>query len=342
MRIFHHRDTENTEKKIIYLVKPTIIAVLLLFLTAGMVFGRMQASLGGAPDSLLMGDPMELRLTLTPPGPGMLLPDWRENLGKFELLEPPDTSALKNFRSGPVVIHLKATCYEPGEQTLGPITLRWQATEGPVVSGQTASFPVHVMGVASESVLAQADTAQKPYKLLEPNRLKKLGISFAEAVPWILGLLIAAAAVWALFWYLRKRKKRVHAAEAPVVPPRPPHEIALEALDRLRDQRLFQAGRLKEYYTALTEILRRYVEGRFFIPALESTSFQLLRDIEPKVDDANLRLMLENLLADADLAKFAKNQPDETTCQRDLEKGYIFVQKTTPQTRLLATEGEAA
>jgi hypothetical protein len=303
---------------------------------------QMPAALGGAPDSLLMGDQMELRLTFTPPGPGTLLPDWRESLGSFELLAPPDTSALQGYRGGPVVLNLKATCYEPGDQTLGPVTVNWVIPDGQTVSGQTAGFTVHVRGVVPESQLAQADTAQKPHQLLDPNRVKKLGLSLADLLPWIIGVVIAAAVVYALLWYFKKRRRKALEAEAPQEPPRPPHEIAIEALDALRDRRLYQAGRLKEYYTELTDILRHYVEGRFTIPALESTSFQLLRDLEPKVNDANLRLLLENLLSDADLAKFAKNQPDETTCQRDLEKGYVFVQKTTPQAPLLTPKGEAA
>jgi hypothetical protein len=310
---------------------------------ANLTFAQMQASLGGAPDTLLMGNPMDLRLTFTPPGPGRLLPNWTESLDKFDLLVPPDTSALKNPTGGPVVINLKATCYEPGDQTLGPVKMHWLAADGKTISGETASFKVHVKGVVPQEELAKADTVQKPVKLLEPNRIKKLGLSFADLVPWILAILIGAGLIWGLVWYLKKRRRQAEEITAPAIPPRPAHEVALEALDRLRDQQLYQAGRLKEYYSILTEILRRYIEARWEIPAMESTSFQLLRDVEPKIGDANLRLLLENLLSDADLAKFAKNQPDEVTCQRDLEKGYILVQKTTPVApSILAPEGEAA
>lgn len=316
--------------------------MLILLIIVSPSFAQMQATLEGAPDSLLIGDSVDLRLTITPPGPGKLLSDWQAHLGAFELLAPPDTSALKMAAGGPLVIKLKVTCYETGEQLLGPITVHWALPDGLVDSAQTLSYPVQVRGVVPKTELAQVDSAQKPVKLLEPNRVKKLGLSLADVLPWILALLIAAAVVWALRWYLKKRKSRVKEAEKPEAPPRPPHEIALEALDALRDKRLYQAGHKKEYYTELTEILRRYIEGRWEIPALESTSFQLMCDLESRISDANLRLVLENLLADADLAKFAKGEPDEVTCQRDLEKGYIFVQKTTPQTRLLSTKEEAA
>jgi hypothetical protein len=321
------------------------LAMTLVFVAALAVTSQaqMQASLGGAPDSLLMGDAMDLRLTFTPPGPGRLPPGWADSLGKFELLAPPDTSALKNPTGGPLVINLKATCYEPGDQTLGPVTMHWLAADGKTISGETASFKIHIKGVVPQAELAKADTVQKPVKLLEPNRVKKLGLSFADLVPWIISILIAAGLVWGLLWYMKRRKRQTTEVIAPAIPLRPAHEIALEALDRLRDKKLFQAGRLKEYYSLLTEILRRYIEARWEIPAMESTSFQLLRDVEPKINDANLRLLLENLLSDADLAKFAKNQPDADTCQRDLEKGYILVQKTTPVApSILAPEGEAA
>ena len=75
---------------------------------------------------------------------------------------------------------------------------------------------------------------------------------------------------------------------------------------------------------------------------MESTSFQLLRDTEIILTDQNLRALLANLLEDADLAKFAKQQPDEEICQRDLEKTYVFVRKTMPQPAPLLTEGAAA
>jgi len=310
---------------------PLILALLLL---ASVAKAQLNVTLEGVPDSLRVGDPMNFRLKITaPPGGHLQLSRWEDAQDQFDLLTPPDTSALQKQPSGePVGVGFKATCYEAGEQVLQPISVRWISPDGARVdSAQTEPVIIHVQGVVPDSILALADTTQKPYKLLQPNRIKKLGVSLAEILPWILVILAAAGAFFLLRWWLQNRRKKVAVVAQVVTPPRPAHEIALEELDRLRDQRLYQAGRVKDYYVALSEIIRRYIEAQFKIPAMESTSFQLLRDVEAAIRDGNLRSVLQNLLEDADLAKFAKHQPDEEICQRDLERAYVLVRKTMPQ-----------
>lgn len=313
-------------------------------LTASAGEAAFRVTLMPAADTLRLGDVLPLELTLEPPAPGrLLLPDFSRNIEPFEVLAPPDTSALQGTIEGTLHLNLKITSFEAGDQILPPLTFIWVSSDGCVRDTvETEPILLYVRGVVSDSVLAAADTSTKPVALLQPNRIKKLGFALSEFIPWIL-ILLAAAGGFLLVKYLWKRRKRRTSTEAPPAPPRPAHESALEALDRLRDRRLFQSGRIKEYYSELSEIIRRYIEARFGIPALESTSFQLLRDIEAVIHDGNLRGVLESLLEDADLAKFAKHQPDETVCQRDLEKGYIFVQKTkpTPQSVFAAAE-EAA
>jgi hypothetical protein len=289
---------------------------------------------------------MDVRLTISAPAGGRIqLPKWDEALDKFELLTSPDTAAFGRTTIGaPLTLGLKTTCYEGGEQVFQPISVRWISVDGSRLdSAQTDPIIVFVRGVVPDSILALADTTQKPYKLLQPNRIRKLGVSLAEIVPWILLAAIAAGLFYLVRWWLRRRKRKAEvAAEIAATPPRPAHEVALESLDRLRDEQLYQDGKIKEYYIRLSEIVRLYIEGRYQIPAMESTSFQLLRDTEAVLTDQNLRAVLANLLEDADLAKFAKQRPNEETCQRDLEKAYVFVRKTTPQPAPLLTQGEAA
>jgi hypothetical protein len=323
--------------------------VLLLICVTGVTWGQLRVSLEGAPDSLQVGDQVDLRLKIVIPGSGrLLLQDLAQALDKFDLLAPPDTNALKRITLGqPLILALKVTCYEAGEQVLKPIPVVWISADGAQKdSAASEPFIVHVKGVLPDSVLARADTTAKPFKLLAPNRVKKLGVAFSEILPWIIAALAAVGLLVLVRWWLRKRRsKAAEVVEEVAAPPRPAHEIALEELDHLRDARIYQSGRIKEYYVALSEITRRYIEARYDVPAMESTSFQLRQDVESRISDANLRLLLENLLEDADLAKFAKHKPDEEICQRDLEKGYIFVRKTMPPPPSIivaAPAGEAA
>ena len=59
-------------------------------------------------------------------------------------------------------------------------------------------------------------------------------------------------------------------------PKLPPHEQALKELDAIKQQKLWQQGRSKEYYTLITETLRRYMVDRFGINAMEMTSDEIL------------------------------------------------------------------
>lgn len=303
----------------------------------------LKVNLEGVPDTLRIGEPVNVQLNVSSPPEGyILLPDWKETLEKFELLAPPDTSGLSRHGEGQLpFVKLKLTCYETGEQVFQPIPVRWVSIDGTASdSVETDPIIVYVQGLVPDSILAMADTTQQPHHLLQPNRRWKLPVSFAEIFPWILIILGSIGVFLLIRWLVRRRKKKAELVET-AIPVRPPHEIALEALDALRDRRLYQTGDIKAYYSELSEIIRRYIEARFDVPALESTSFQLLRVIESHLKDKKLYLILETVLSDADLAKFAKHQPDEETCRKDLGHAYVLVNQTTRQAGLLETE-EAA
>ena len=321
-----------------------LAAILLVgFFFCGSADADLNASLEVSGDSLRIGDELEMQLEVEMPTEGqLLLPDWQKALDPFELLAPPDTSVFQvsdNHRQ--LQLHLRTTCYSAGAQVVQPLELRWISDDGTVVdSTETEPQVVLVQGVIPDSILAMADTSSQPYHFLQPNRRLKLSYSFAEVAFWIF-IALAAAGVTVLVWWLLHRRKRV-IEEAEIGPPqRPAHEIALEELDKLRDKRLYQAGHVKLYYSGLSDIIRRYFEARYEVPAMESTSFQLLRDMETHLTDQNLVSVLGTLLTDADLAKFAKHQPDAQTCQRDLENAYVLVNKTKPKPKPLLTE-EAA
>ncbi len=319
------------------------VLLFLPFLLYGSARAELQVTLEGVSDSLRSGDQLNLRLSIEASADGhILFPDWQEAVVPFELLAQPDTTVL--FTEGGVrrlQIELLTTCYRAGDHVLQPISVHWISEDGLLTdSVETEPYIIYVEGLVPDSILAVADTTAQPHHLLQQNRTRKLPYSFAEIAPWVLVVLGTAGLFFFVRWLIRRRRK-VSAEVDSGPPPRPAHEIAFEELDKLRDRRLFQAGRIKEYYVELSEIIRRYVEGRFNVPAMESTSFQLLHDVDPYFSDRNLLSVLENLLSNADLAKFAKYSPDTSTCQEDLERAYHLVEKTKPRPQPILSE-EAA
>lgn len=142
---------------------------------------------------------------------------------------------------------------------------------------------------------------------------------------WVVMLLLLVLAVW-LAW--RRWKRRPEAAPvAPAAPPRPAHEIALEALARIEASDLLATGRVKEYHIEVSEVLRRYVEARFDVTALEMTTWEVLAGLEKAGVDADFRDGLRGFLDQCDLVKFAKVRPDGSRSRAVLTMGRELVER---------------
>lgn len=157
-------------------------------------------------------------------------------------------------------------------------------------------------------------------------------VSFSEILPWLGGglggLLISGLIIWLLVRYLKKKRDPQGAFSTPQ---EPAHVIAFRELDLLKEQKIWTMGMVKEYYSRLTEITRRYIERQYDIPAMESTTEEILHAFSrTNRDDSLLDEMLKELLELADLVKFAKEDPLPVDNQTNLTNAYIFVQKTFP------------
>lgn len=142
-------------------------------------------------------------------------------------------------------------------------------------------------------------------------------------------LLLLAAFVWALRRYLRERGKRLSDLFRPT-PPEPPHVVAIKALEALHHQKLWQNNRHKLYYSALTDILRTYLAGRWGVGAMEMTSEEIIEAMRPIELPDKARMDLTAILRDADLVKFAKFTPENEQNETDYQKAYYFVEETKP------------
>lgn len=153
-------------------------------------------------------------------------------------------------------------------------------------------------------------------------------LTFSELLPYFgygLGGLIILAGI---IFLLRKRKNQPGVFRK-MVRKIPPHEMAFKELDKLKEDKLWQNGKVKEYYVSLSEIIRKYIDGRYDIPALEFVTEEIMRDIKQKqIEDEYLLDMLENLLRTADMAKFAKEDPLPAENQTNMNNAYLFVEKT--------------
>lgn len=131
---------------------------------------------------------------------------------------------------------------------------------------------------------------------------------------------------WLIYRYTRRRKQ-----ECPkVVILRPADVVALEQLDFISSKKLWQAGRVKEYYTQLTDVVREYIARRFGVSSTEQTSNATLAEMRPLLkNNQGLYQQLHDMLTLADLVKFAKWQPTDEENGQVLRDAYDFVKETT-------------
>ena len=139
--------------------------------------------------------------------------------------------------------------------------------------------------------------------------------------------LLAVAIAFMLWRWLARRKSAI---QAPPAPPRPPHDIALENLDKLKRENLYEKGQRQEFFTRVSEIMRTYLEGRYATPALERTTLELKKQFTGAYEKAETRRALFDLLETCDLVKFAKKQPGIQDANKTLDAAIKWVEITMP------------
>ena len=155
-------------------------------------------------------------------------------------------------------------------------------------------------------------------------------ITFSEVLPWFLGGLGIILMGLLVFYYIKKRKSAQPVFKIRSKPKLPAHIIALNDLEELRMQKMWQSGKVKEYYTAMTDIVRLYIEERFEISAVEMTTEEILKDLRNENLDSEIQNKLGQTLVLADLVKFAKETPLPLDNDNCLTYSVDFVQNTIP------------
>ncbi len=139
----------------------------------------------------------------------------------------------------------------------------------------------------------------------------------------ILLLLVILGAI--IYLIIKKNRKGYFFTPPPVLPA---HTRALKSLDKIKTEKIWQQERYKEFYTQLTDVLRRYIFERFGVNSLEMTSAEILNIIRTKTEDVSVYENLKQVLTIADLVKFAKHKPITNENDLTLMNSYFFVKQT--------------
>ena len=152
---------------------------------------------------------------------------------------------------------------------------------------------------------------------------------WADYYPIIYGILLALFLICVIAYIVKRiRAKKSLIPFKKEEPKLPPHEQAIKELDEIKQQKLWQQGRSKEYYTLITDTLRKYIEERFGINAMEMTSGEILELIRKNSEAQSVYDNLRQILQLADFVKFAKMNPLPDENDLSMMNAYLFVNQT--------------
>lgn len=247
------------------------------------------------------------------------VPILAERLGEFLIQDFGDVPPTKTA-SGSTVIERWYTLviYVPGDQLIPGAPVHYREPGADLQRVETPETLVIVDALLPKNADALAKATLRDIKgpVAVPRDYRPLGYAAA-------GVAALAALGYGLYQLLKRRKRLLQA------PPRPAHEVALQALARLRDAHLLEHQQYTEYYVQLSAIVRTYLEQRFNLRAPEMTTEEFLQIAQrDRQLPAEHRGSLTQFLNEADLVKFARLVPTPEDAERAYLAAKQFVEST--------------
>lgn len=299
-------------------------------LESNTVSGPVKLTLRASPSSPRLSDVVDLEV-LVEGKEGVLIepPSFGQAVGDFLVLDYSEKST--DLQGKTIPLHSRLFHYRLEPVSSGKHLIRTLAIEftDNRPDSEAVGQKVRIESKPIEMTITSELDGQVPdLANLEPMLPP---IALGSKVPWnwiipcgMLGLILIS-----LLWFTRNPK-----IKSPVVPARPPAEIASEQLRQLLAENLPAQGLVKEFYLRLTAIVREFIEGSTGIRAPEQTTEEFLRDSRlGEVFSKSQSDSLKEFLEAADMVKYAGSLPESSQIERSIERAREFIQlPLTPPT----------
>lgn len=255
----------------------------------------------------------EKDLRIMKPGEGL-------NLGMFEIKDYKFRDPVE--KDGRLIekYEFNISVYDTGKFTIPPFPIAYFPVD---TSQQYKIIEASPIDIYVKSVISGDDA--KKLKDIKFPLIIPFNYSFWISMAIVVILVIVIAYLGYLLWKRRKEKGYLF---SPPPPTRPAHEVALEALEELYQSSLLEEKQFKEFFSRLSDIIRIYLEGRYFFDALEETTREIMTDAEKHIEEIKILDDLENILELSDLIKFAKYIPDKKEIEEAKDQSLNFVNET--------------
>ena len=246
-----------------------------------------------------------------------------KNFGALEVIHSYKIDTVKNGARYELIKKYGLTQFDSGKYTIQRIPV--------LINGK----PVFSDSIKIEVNDVKVDTLkQKMYDIKDIAQAESpLGTWWI----YLLILLVIGIAGYFIYQFIKKRQSQ---PKAEVIVFKSPIEKATTLLQQLEIKELWQKGEIKHYYSELTDIARNYIEEEIHIPAMESTTSELIEGLRKAAKQKKLKLSnetvenLEKVLMQADLVKFAKVKPIDYEIEEDkkrISSAIVIIHKSIPE-----------
>jgi hypothetical protein len=308
-------------------LKTKIGSLLILTLLATVANAqRIKATASIDSTNILLGDQVKLFLEIDhPKNIDIIYPNVPDTLVEYiEVLgrSPIDTFELDDETYQKQIQTFLITSFDSGSYRIPPF---WFKID---LDGRLDSIPSN--GLTLNVFTMEIDTTRGPTDIKYPYDAP---VTLKEVIPYILGIILIAAILFFIFYAIKRKKNNQPIFVLPKKPKLPAHIVALRELDRIKKEKIWQQGKTKQYYSEVTETLRKYIEDRFEIPAMEQTSDETIECFRKQKGLLKVKTFdnLSQLLKLADLVKFAKYQTLPDDDNMTLVNAYFFINDTKPE-----------
>jgi len=268
----------------------SILFLTVFWLFAGVAGAQVSVTASLSRDTILIGDQLDLTLRVVQPaGLQVHLPVFADSVSHgLEVVGRARTDTVRR-KDGRLEITRtwRVTSFDTsGLVLVDPVEVSWEK------DSLKARLETKPLQLVVKTLPTQSDKGPKDIK--EPY---KVPLTLKEILLWVLLAVVAGILIWQGIRYWKRRKAGEKLPEIRKKPAEPAHVFALRELNVLKDARLWQQGRVKAYYTRLTDILRTYLEYRYGIHALEQTTSETLESLlHTGFNDNRLKEILEEEL----------------------------------------------
>lgn len=201
--------------------------------------------------------------------------------------------------------------YRPGDREIPPFGVPWVQ----VTTGHRGTVATEAARIEIVPVLPAGNPTLRDIRDVE-----------TAPGPGPLPLVLAGTALALLAALLTRRLRREVPAAEPAPAPEPPaaepdpYRTAVDRLAALEREGRPARGEVAEHYERVADVLRDYLEEAEAIPARERTSTELLWAMPPRLTDGGVRRLASEVLAEADLVKFARSRPEPAAAAAHLRQ----------------------